>query len=68
MSDNINAFFGGAAIGLLVFVLIVNAFDASPAATARKIHTEAVSRGYGEWVVKTNDFDASTPRTEFRWK
>jgi hypothetical protein len=71
MNNNVLMFLYGSVIGVIVFSLVLSIFDVEvtrAGSAQRKIHTEAVSRGYGEWVIKTNDFDVSTPKTEFRWK
>jgi hypothetical protein len=50
--------------GIGVVLGFVLALQLRPSATENQLRTEAIKRGYAEWVV----VDPLTGKTEFRWK
>jgi hypothetical protein len=60
----ISLFLFGWVMGWLFITVIFNLTHTRPADINQKWRTEAISKGYGEWIV----VNPTTGETEFKWK
>ena len=61
------SFVCGIVAGIILLIGLMQLTDSSPVALQRKVRQEAVQLGYGKWIIDTDRFDGSSPKTRFEW-
>jgi hypothetical protein len=68
MNNLLDSFLSGVIIVIIGLAALLFFTGHTADKTQRRIHQEAVSLGYGQWIVNTNALDSGiAPTTTFQW-